>query len=151
MLCYECYNEYMQVKKFKLGKDHSQKDTSASGPSIEMNMSDDEGGSAGKSEQWPKRPSDGAGDGFVTSVRGLFSSHRRKAKNFVLRTMRGEGENEILPGEWSESEAEFSPIARQLSGSRAKKLIRRHTKKFNPGLQKGESPLPSSLFFFFNW
>lgn len=105
---------------------------------------DDDGGSAGKSDSWPKRPTD-AGDGFVTSVRGLFSSQKRKAKNLVLRKMRSDGENEILQGEWSESEAEFSPIARQLSGSRAKKLIRRHTKKFNPGLQQGD---PSFHFQF---
>nr|GMD85005.1 protein SABRE isoform X1 [Ipomoea batatas] len=133
----------MQVKKFKLGKDHSHKDHSGTGPSIDM-VIDDDGGSAGKSDSWPKRPTD-AGDGFVTSVRGLFSSQKRKAKNLVLRKMRSDGENEILQGEWSESEAEFSPIARQLSGSRAKKLIRRHTKKFNPGLQQGD---PSFHFQF---
>ncbi|KAK2998135.1 hypothetical protein RJ639_026174 [Escallonia herrerae] len=75
----------------------------------DLNLSDSDGGSAGKSDQypisWPKRPSDGAGDGFVTSIRGLFNSQRRKAKAFVLRTMRGEAENEIHC-EWSESDAE---------------------------------------------
>ncbi|VFQ75190.1 unnamed protein product [Cuscuta campestris] len=133
----------MQIKKFKIGKDHSQKDSSGNVPNMDLNHSDGEGGSTGTSEQhplsWPKRPSDGAGDGFVTSVKGLFSSHRRKAKNFVLRTMRGDAENDLHGGEWSESEAEFSPIARQLSGSKARRLIRRHTKKFNPKLQKGLS------------
>ncbi|CAH9065797.1 unnamed protein product [Cuscuta epithymum] len=134
----------MQIKKFKIGKDHSQKDSGGNGPAIEHNHSDSDGGlTAGTSEQhplsWPKRPSDGAGDGFVTSVRGLFSSHRRKAKNLVLRTMRGEAENDLHGGEWSESEAEFSPLARQLSGSKARKLIRRYTKKFNPKLHKGSS------------
>ncbi|KAK2977997.1 hypothetical protein RJ640_023535, partial [Escallonia rubra] len=73
-------------------------------PDSDLNLSDSDGGSAGKSDQypisWPKRPSDGAGDGFVTSIRGLFNSQRRKAKAFVLRTMRGEAENEIH-GEWS--------------------------------------------------
>lgn len=96
-------------------------------------MSDSDGGSAEKTDQnpmsWPKRPTDGAGDGFVSSVRGLFTNQRKKAKAFVLRTMRGEAENEIH-GEWSESEAEFSPFARQLTITKAKRLIRRHTKKF---------------------
>ncbi|KAJ6828452.1 protein SABRE-like isoform X3 [Iris pallida] len=43
--------------------------------------------------------------------------------------MRGEGENEFH-GEWSESDVEFSPFARQLTITKAKKLLRRHTKKF---------------------
>ncbi|XP_019239616.1 PREDICTED: protein SABRE-like [Nicotiana attenuata] len=97
---------------------------------------------------WPKRPPEGAGDGFVTSIKGLFNSQRRKARAFVLRTMRGEAENEI-PGDWSESEAEFSPFARQLTITKAKKLIRRHTKKFRSRGPKGLSSqqresLPSS-------
>lgn len=103
-------------------------------------MSDSDGGSAEKTDQnpmsWPKRPGDGAGDGFVTSIRGLFTSQRRKAKAFVLRTMRGDAENEIH-GEWSESEADFSPFARQLTITKAKRLIRRHTKKFRS--KKGQS------------
>lgn len=101
-------------------------------------MSDSDGGSAEKTDQnpmsWPKRPTDGAGDGFVSSVRGLFTNKHKKAKAFVLRTMRGEAENEIH-GEWSESEAEVSPFARQLTmtkaKAKAKRLIRRHTKKFS--------------------
>ncbi|GFY96064.1 similar to HYPERSENSITIVE TO PI STARVATION 4 [Actinidia rufa] len=95
----------------------------------------------GKSGQhpisWAKRPSDGAGDGFVTSIRGLFHSQRRKAKAFVLRTMRGEAENEFN-GEWSESDVEFSPFARQLTITKAKKLIKRHTKKFRSRGQKAD-------------
>ncbi|KAJ8551108.1 hypothetical protein K7X08_000478 [Anisodus acutangulus] len=142
----------MQGKKFK-DKAHNQKEACAAGvPDIDLNLSDSDGGSAGKSEQnplsWPKRPAEGAGDGFVTSIKGLFNSQRRKAKAFVLRTMRGEAENEI-PGDWSESEAEFSPFARQLTITKAKKLIRRHTKKFRSRGQKGLSSqqresLPSS-------
>lgn len=84
---------------------------------------------------WPKQ-GDGAGDGFVSSVRGLFNSQRRKAKAFVLRTMRGEAENE-MHGEYSESDPEFSPFARQLTITKAKRLIRRHTKKFRARGQKG--------------
>ncbi|TQD82085.1 hypothetical protein C1H46_032363 [Malus baccata] len=76
-----------------------------------------------------KRPSDGAGDGFVTSIRGLFNTQRRKAKAFVLRTMRGEAENDFQ-GDWNESDAEFSPLARQLTITKAKRLIRRQTKNF---------------------
>ncbi|KAM3395968.1 hypothetical protein P3S68_004974 [Capsicum galapagoense] len=69
---------------------------------------------------WPKRPAEGAGDGFVTSIKGPFNSQRQKPKAFVLRTMRGEAENEIT-GDWSESEAEFSPFARQLTITKAKR------------------------------
>ena len=137
---------YSQGKKFK-DKAHSQKESSGAGvPDIDINFSDSDGerGSAGKSGQhpisWAKRPSDGAGDGFVTSIRGLFHSQRRKAKAFVLRTMRGEVENEFN-GEWSESDVEFSPFARQLTITKAKKLIKQHTKKLRSRGQKGLSGL----------
>lgn len=43
--------------------------------------------------------------------------------------MRGEAENDFQ-GDWSESDVEFSPFARQLTITKAKRLIRRHTKKF---------------------
>ncbi|KAI3784209.1 hypothetical protein L1987_43304 [Smallanthus sonchifolius] len=69
---------------------------------------------------------DGAGDGFVTSVKGLFSTQQHKAKAFVLRTMRNEGE-EAMPWEWSDGE-DYSPFARQLTITKMKQLIRRHTK-----------------------
>ncbi|PON89822.1 FMP [Trema orientale] len=141
----------MQGKKFK-DKAHSQRETSGVGvPDSDLNFSDNEG-QAGKSDQYPmtwlRRPSDGAGDGFVTSIRGLFNTQRRKAKAFVLRTMRGEAENDFQ-GDWSESDAEFSPFARQLTITKAKRLIRRHTKKFRSRGQKGSSSqqkesLPSS-------
>ncbi|KAG8369181.1 hypothetical protein BUALT_Bualt15G0124500 [Buddleja alternifolia] len=128
----------MQGKKFK---DKAQS-SGVSVPNSDLNLSDSDGGSAEKTDQlplaWPKRPSDGAGDGFVTSVRGLFHSQRRKAKAFVLRTMRGDAENE-LHGDWSESDAEFSPFARQLTITKAKRLIRRHTRKFRSKGQKGLS------------
>lgn len=106
-------------------------------PDSELNFSDNEG-QAGKSDQltFLKRQSEGAGDGFVTSIRGLFNTQRRKAKAFVLRTMRGEAENDFQ-GDWSESDAEFSPFARQLTITKAKRLIRRHTKKFRSRGQKG--------------
>lgn len=108
-------------------------------PEIELNFSDSDGDHPGKSDQFPvswlKRSSDGAGEGFVTSIKGLFNSQRRKAKAFVLRTMRGDAENDYH-GEWSESDPEFSPFARQLTITKAKKLIRRHTKKFRSRGQK---------------
>lgn len=133
------YLELLQGKKFK-DKAHSQREPSGSAvPDSDLNFSDNEG-QAGKPDQYPmtwlKRPSDGAGDGFVTSIRGLFNTQRRKAKAFVLRTMRGEAENDFQ-GDWSESDAEFSPFARQLTITRAKRLIRRHTKKFRSRGQKG--------------
>lgn len=131
----------MQGKKFK-DKAHSQKEPNNTVvPDSDFNLSDNEGGLAGKSDQhpitWLKRPSDGAGDGFVTSIRGLFNNQRRKAKAFVLRTMRGEADNDFQ-GDWSDTDAEFSPFARQLTITKAKRLIRRHTKKFR-ARQKGIS------------
>ncbi|XP_072957703.1 protein SABRE isoform X1 [Typha angustifolia] len=129
----------MQGKKFK---DKAQNQREAHGTAVpegDLNFSDSDGGQPGKSDNFPvswlKRPSDGAGEGFVTSIRGLFNSQRRKAKAFVLRTMRGDADNEFH-GEWSESDAEFSPIARQLTITKARKLIRRHTKKFRSRGQK---------------
>nr|CAB3498881.1 unnamed protein product [Digitaria exilis] len=94
---------------------------------------------------WLKRPGDGAGDGFVTSIRGLFNTQRRKAKAFVIRTMRGDGHNDEYQEEWSESDGEY-PFARQLTITKAKKLIR---KKFRPRGQKNsglslQDSLPSS-------
>ncbi|KAJ0026216.1 hypothetical protein Pint_08506 [Pistacia integerrima] len=141
----------MQGKKFK-DKAHSQQPSGTGVPDSDLNLSDTEQGQMVKVDQYPitwlKRPSDGAGDGFVTSIRGLFNTQRRKAKAFVLRTMRGEAENDFQ-GEWSESDVEFSPFARQLTITKAKRLIRRHTKKFRTRGQKGSSSqqresLPSS-------
>lgn len=110
----------MQMKKFK-DKMQAPKEIAGPGISAELNLSDSEDEAARS----------GAGDGFVTSVRGLFNNQRRKAKQMVLRTMRGE-ENE-LPGEWSEGDVEISPFARQLTITKAKKLIKRHTRKFTKG------------------
>ncbi|MQM05227.1 hypothetical protein Taro_038032, partial [Colocasia esculenta] len=128
-------------KKFK-HKAQSQKEegSGAAVPDSDLNFSDSDGGLPGKSDQFPipllKRPSDGAGEGFVTSIRGLFNSQRRRAKAFVLRTMRGEAGTEFQ-GDWSESDVEFPPFARQLTITKGKKLIRRHTKKFRARGQKG--------------
>ncbi|KAM1436416.1 hypothetical protein ACFX2I_044228 [Malus domestica] len=129
----------MQGKKFK-DKANSQREPSGSGvPDSDLNFSDNEG-QPEQPDQNPipflNCPSDGAGDGFVTSIRGLFNTQCRKAKAFVLRTMRGEAENDFQ-GDWSESDAEFSPFARQLTITKAKRLIRRHTKKFRS--RKGSS------------
>ncbi|KAL8166129.1 hypothetical protein V2J09_007628 [Rumex salicifolius] len=138
----------MQMKKFK-DKAHNHKEIRGSTVPDELNLSDSDGGPGEKSEQYPisflKRPAEGAGDGFVTSVRGLFNTQRRKAKQLILRTMRGEQEDEIH-GEWSENEAEFSPFARQLTITKAKRLLRRHTKKFRSrkGTSQQKDSLPSS-------
>ncbi|KAG0466923.1 hypothetical protein HPP92_018503 [Vanilla planifolia] len=128
----------MQGKKFKV-KSLNQKDAQGSNVlTSNLNLSDSDGQS-GESDQLPiqflKRQGDGAGDGFVVSIRGLFNTQRRKAKAFVLRTMRGDVESE-LHGEWSEGDVEISPFARQLTITKAKKLIRRHTKKFHSKVQK---------------
>ncbi|KAF7141344.1 hypothetical protein RHSIM_Rhsim06G0070200 [Rhododendron simsii] len=142
----------MQGKKFKYKGLAQEESSRAAASDIDLNLADSDQGSVEKPGQyqisWARRSSDGAGDGFVTSVKGLFNSQRRKAKALVLRTMRSQTENRSN-GEWSENDAEFSPFARQLTITNAKKLIRRHTKKFGSKGQKGVSSqhkelLPSS-------
>ncbi|KAL1196662.1 Protein SABRE [Cardamine amara subsp. amara] len=124
----------MQGKKFK-DKSHNNRESTDN----DLKLSDNE--QTGKPDQqevtWFKCQSDGAGDGFVTSIRGLFNTQRRKAKAFVLRTMRGEAENDFH-GDWSDSDVESSPFARQLTITKAKRLIKRHNKKFRPRSQRGE-------------
>ncbi|KAK2448310.1 protein SABRE [Trifolium repens] len=141
----------MQGKKFK-DKVQNQPSGAVVPDIIDLNFSDTEG-HAGKPDKyppsWPKRPTDGAGDGFVTSVKGLFHNQRRKAKAFVRKTIKGEGENEAQE-DWSENDVEISPFARQLTIIKAKKLIKRQTNKFDSKGQKGSSAvqkeelLPSS-------
>uniref|UniRef100_A0A0E0D4L1 FMP27/BLTP2/Hobbit GFWDK motif-containing RBG unit domain-containing protein n=1 Tax=Oryza meridionalis TaxID=40149 RepID=A0A0E0D4L1_9ORYZ len=135
-----------QVKKFKA---HNREAHDGAVPDHDLNLSDSDGDHHGKPDQFPvswlKRPGEGAGDGFVTSIRGLFNSQRRKAKAFVLRTVRGDGDNECHD-EWSDSDGEF-PFARQLTIT--KKLLRRHTRKLRPRGQKNtgltlQDSLPSS-------
>ncbi|GAU49054.1 hypothetical protein TSUD_244450 [Trifolium subterraneum] len=131
----------MQGKKFK---DKGQNQPSgAVVPDVDLNANDTEG-HEGKPDKyppsWPKRPADGAGDGFVTSVRGLFHNQRRKAKAFVRKTMKGEGENEAQ-GDMSENDVEAPPFARQLTIIKAKKLIKRQTNKFHSKGQKGSSAI----------
>ncbi|KAK1269966.1 hypothetical protein QJS04_geneDACA006501 [Acorus gramineus] len=132
----------MQGKKFK-DKAQSHRDSNGgSVPDSDLNLSDSDGGQGGESDQFPiswlKRPSDGAGDGFVTSIRGLFNSQRRKATAFVRRTMKGDAENEFH-GEWSDSDVDVPPFARQLTITKAKRLIRHHTKKFRSRGQRGSA------------
>ncbi|KAL1308758.1 hypothetical protein HN51_050763 [Arachis hypogaea] len=113
----------MQVKKFK---DKGQiQPSAASGPEIR-----EKDNSSVKSDQsgFP-RPADGAGDGFVTSIKGLFHTQKKKAKAFVNKTKKGEGEQEAQGSDVSENEAEASTFARQLTIVKAKKLIKRHTQK----------------------
>jgi hypothetical protein len=124
---------FEQGKKFKA---QNQKETlDGTVPENDLNFSDSDGSNHGKPDQftasWLKRPGDGAGDGFVTSIRGLFNSQRRRAKAFVVRAMRGDGDNEYHD-EGSESDGEY-PFARQLTITKAKKLLRR---KFRPRGQK---------------
>ncbi|CAJ2657974.1 unnamed protein product [Trifolium pratense] len=133
----------MQGKKFK-DKGQNQPSGAVVPDVIELNFSDTEG-HAGKPDKyppsWPKRPTDGAGDGFVTSVKGLFHNQRLKAKAFVRKTMKGEGENEAQE-EWSENDAEISSFARQLTIiKKDKKLTKRQTNKFLCKGQKGSSAI----------
>ncbi|MCO5594207.1 hypothetical protein L7F22_048232 [Adiantum nelumboides] len=122
----------MQGKKFK-DKLQSQGQVDGGGyPGDESGSSDSDGSNVGAYEQFfPskfKRPTDRAGEGFVSSIRGLFNSQRKRAKAVLVRTKRGDGE--ATDGGWTEGEAENAPFTRQLSISKAKRLLRRHTKKF---------------------
>lgn len=122
-----------QGKKFTYKSQYkSQENAESSDDDLKLSDNDESG-------VLPKKiydESGGAGDNFVTSVRGLFNTQRRKPKAFVLRTMRGEADNDFN-GEWSDSDVEFSPFARQLTITKAKRLIRRHTKKFRPISERG--------------
>ncbi|KAK4742107.1 hypothetical protein SAY87_000108 [Trapa incisa] len=133
----------MQVKKFK-DKTHIHKEQNVtSAPNSELVLVDKEGGGQGgeRNDQnplaWPKRQTDMAGDGFVTSMKGLFNTQRRKAKKFVLKTMRGEEDEGSR--DWSEGDADYSPFARQLTITKAKHLIKRHTKKLRSRKRGGSS------------
>ncbi|CAN1185325.1 Protein SABRE [Linum perenne] len=132
----------MQGKKFK-DKGHTQKEPIVPPALPDSVINPNENNEGG---EFLKRPAEGAaaGDKFVTSIKGLFSNQRKKAKAFVLRTMRGD-ENEFQ-GDWSDSEADFSPFARQLTITKAKKLIKRHTKKFKSrkGTGQQQDSAPSS-------
>jgi hypothetical protein len=98
--------------------------------------SDDSTGSQGASEQFvrPRRHSDRAGEGFVSSIRGLFNLQRRKAKALVLRTRRGPEELD-LEQRSSSSEEEGNPrnptrSPRAIPGiTKAKRLLRLQARK----------------------
>lgn len=136
----------MQGKKFKDKVQGQRQADEGASPESDLNFSDSDGSQPGKYEPFPvsKKPSDRAGEGFVTSIRGLFNSQRKKAKAFVIRTMRGDAENEFQ-GEWSDSEVEISPFARQLTITKAKRIIQRHTKKFRSSRHKGMPFLKDSF------
>jgi hypothetical protein len=109
----------MQGKKFK-DKLH---------PESESNSSDSAGSYGVAVEQFPtahQRQSDRAGEGFVSSIRGLFNSQRRKAKALVMRTMRGQEGLDDLQISSSEDEAGISK-----SPCGAKRIPRR-TRKTRP-------------------
>lgn len=130
----------MQGKKFKDKVQGQRQADEGASPDSDLNFSDSDGSQVGKYERfpvsWSKKPSDRAGEGFVTSIRGLFNSQRKKAKAFVKRTMRGDAENEF-EGECSDSDTEYNPFARQLTITKARRMIQRHTKKFRSNRHKG--------------
>jgi hypothetical protein len=112
-----------------------------------LSDSDDESGNSDQLPAFLKKPSDGAGDGFATSVKGLFSSQRKKAMHFVLKTMKGEEQD--FQGERSENEIEFSPFARQLTIAKTKKLIRRHTKKLKSQVPQNAGEIRTPLHWLY--
>lgn len=122
----------MQGKKFKDKLPAQVQADSGRFVTSDSNSSDSGGSSKGESLflSRHKRQSDRAGAAFVSSVKGIFNSQRRKAAALVRRTMPGEGD---LQGDWSEGEA--GSINRQGSISKAKQLLRRHAKKFRPTIR----------------
>jgi hypothetical protein len=111
-----------------------------------LSDSDEEGGNSDQLPAFLRKQSDGAGDGFTTSVKGLFSSQKKKAMHFVLKTMKGDGDQDFQ-GERTENDIEFSPFARQLTITKTKKLIKKHTKKMKSQVPQnaGEIQITASL------
>ncbi|KAE8731048.1 Peptidyl-prolyl cis-trans isomerase CYP40 [Hibiscus syriacus] len=103
----------MHVKKFK-DKGHSQQRTTTAASDGEFHLLDNDQASDQKIA-FPKRSADDVGDGFVTSVRGLFNNQWRKAKQFVLRTIRGDEEGHQL-GQLSDGDASAASIDSKAHG-----------------------------------
>ncbi len=109
-------------------------------PESDSNSSDSEGSYGVAVEQFPtahQRQSDRAGEGFVSSIRGLFNSQRRKARALVLRTMRGQEALDDLQISSSEDEAGISK-----SPCGAKRIPRR-TRKTRPAHRDRGQSQPS--------
>ncbi|KAJ4793688.1 Golgi-body localization protein domain isoform 1 [Rhynchospora pubera] len=137
----------IQVKKFKdkSGSNHAPSAV-ITAELLSSDSDDEQGGYDQMMANWAKRQqSEGAGDGFVSSVKGLFTSQKKKAKQFVLRTMRNDSDHDFHSGKLSDGEAEISPFARQLTIHKARKLIKQHTKKYSRSAtnQEGSSDVGS--------
>uniref|UniRef100_A0ACD5YFJ0 Uncharacterized protein n=1 Tax=Avena sativa TaxID=4498 RepID=A0ACD5YFJ0_AVESA len=131
----------MQGKKFK-AKSSSQKEPTAgliATSDLNLSDSDDEGGNSDQLPAFLRKQSDGAGDGFTTSVKGLFSSQKKKAMHFVHKTMKGDGDQDFQ-GERSENDIEFSPFARQLTITKTKKLVKKKQKPKGTGQEEHGGP-----------
>jgi hypothetical protein len=118
--------------------------------------SDDSIGSQEATDQFPLRPrrqSDRAGEGFVSSIRGLFKMQRQKAKALVLRTRRGPEELDLEQRSSSSDDEENtanparSPRA-QSNITKAKRLLRLQARKHHKvdRTSKGEHYLSVYLF-----
>lgn len=118
------------------------------GPIDDFDDSDDSTGSHGASEQFlrPGRHSDRAGEGFVSSIRGLFNLQRRKAKAIILPTRRGPEELDLeqrsssSDDEGNVTNATRSPRA-ITSITKAKRLLRLQARKHHKvnRLPRGQS------------
>lgn len=153
--CHVTHIFIMQVKKFKDKSGSSQAPSAVISAVLSSSDSDDEqGGYDQMMANWVKRQqSEGAGDGFVSSVKGLFTSQKKKAKQFVLRTMRGDSDQDFRSGKLSDGEVEISPFARQLTIHKARKLIKQHTKKYSRSTANlgTSSLLLMTLYIWWNW
>ena len=119
--------------------------------------SDDSIGSQEATDQFPLRPrrqSDRAGEGFVSSIRGLFNLQRKKAKALVLRTRRGPEELDLEQrSSSSDDEGNAANPARSPRGqsniTKAKRTLLRLQARKNQKvdrIQKGEHCLSVNLF-----
>lgn len=128
----------MQGKKFK---DKLPAQPGPTGSYSDSDSSDSTGSHGVKGEQFPikhRRQSDRAGEGFVSSIRGLFNLQRRKAKALVLRTMRGADGFDIEHSSSSEEEATSSKSPRGKAGiNKAKRLLRLQAGKHRINRLKG--------------
>lgn len=119
--------------------------------------SDDSSGSHEGTEMFslrPRRNSDRAGEGFVSSIRGLFNSQRKKAKALVLRTRRGPEDLDFEQRSSASDEdrnSVRSPRASLTSITKAKKLLRLQARKHHKvnRLPRGQPFIDYTSFFHF--
>ncbi|CAM6099053.1 unnamed protein product [Calypogeia fissa] len=133
----------MQGKKFK-DKLPVQNQADGGEGVNDSNSSDSSTSQAGHEDQFPisrfRKHSDRAGEGFVSSIRGLFNSQRRKAKALVMRKLSIDLRNSTESfGYLSGADADSATSPQDFTNlTKAKRLLQRHSRKLrSSGSQKG--------------